>query len=100
MKKDIDRMWVELIEAILEENDFYDLFKSWLNEHGVALGDAARQLHQLMLDDISLYRFLDSFEDVLERAKAANKEFPVTSRGPVLDLFTYIDERGLWLNYD
>ena len=101
MKKDIDRMWVELIEAILEENEFYGLFKEWLGEHGVALGDAAEQLYRLMLDgphDVSFYDFLDSFEDVVERAKAEGKEIVGPALAPLLDLFEYIDRRGLWLN--
>lgn len=102
MKKDIGMMWVELIEAILEENDFYASFKEWLSEHGVALGDAAEQLYRLMLDgphDVSFYDFLDSFEDVVERAEAKGEEIVGPALAPLLDLFEYIDRRGLWLNY-
>ena len=102
MKKDIDGMWVELIEAILDENEFYAPFKEWLSEHRVALSDAADQLYRLMLDgphDVSFYDFLDSFKDAVERAKAEGKEIVgPKALAPLLDLFEYIDRRGLWLN--
>lgn len=98
MKKDIDKMWVELIEAILEEKEFYAPFKEWLSEHGVAPGDAAEQLYRLMPHGVSFYDFLDSFEDVVERAEAKGEEIVGPALAPLLDLFEYIDRRGLWLS--
>ena len=93
-----EEIFPELFESILTHNMYYDNLRAWLKSKDISLSDAGYDLTALMYEapeDMSIYLFLDSFEDILARMQEETKE----SIEEIFELKDYIDKKNLWKNY-
>lgn len=93
-----EEIFPELFESILTHNMYYDNLRAWLENKNISLSDAGYDLTTLMYEapeNMSIYLFLDSFEDILARMQEETKE----SIEELFELKDYIDKKNLWKNY-
>ena len=93
-----EEIFPELFESILTHNMYYDNLRAWLENKNISLSDAGYDLATLMYEapeDMSIYLFLDSFEDILAHMADETKE----SIEELFELKDYIDKKNLWKNY-
>lgn len=94
-----EEIFPELFESILAHSIHYDNLRTWLESKDISLSEAGEDLADLMCyevpEDMSIYLFLDSFEDALASMADGTKE----SIEELFELKDYIDKKNLWKNY-
>ena len=94
-----EEIFPELFESILTHSIHYDNLRAWLESKDISLSEAGEDLADLMCyempEDMSIYLFLDSFEDALASMPEETKE----SIEELFELKDYIDKKNILKNY-